>query len=60
MKVAYKVLGVLGFICLLSCQSDENYKASQSQLINNFNQAWNTGELDLLNKTVHPEYFKLE
>ena len=44
----------------MACQPSEDFRVAQSQLINTFNQAWNTGELDLLEETVHPEYFKLE
>ncbi len=55
-----RVVGIvcLGFLC--ACQQSEGYKTTQSDLINTFNKAWNTGDLNLLDETVHPEYFKLE
>lgn len=35
---------------------DHNYKST----VHTFNEAWNTGNYDLLDKVVHPEYLKLE
>jgi len=35
---------------------DHNYKAT----VHTFNEAWNTGNYDLLDEVVHPEYLKLE
>ena len=35
---------------------DQNYKST----VHTFNEAWNTGNYDLLDKVVHPEYLKLE
>jgi predicted ester cyclase len=31
-----------------------------SKTVHTFNEAWNTGNYDLLDETVHPEYFKQE
>lgn len=35
---------------------DYNYKST----VHTFNEAWNTGNYDLLDKVVHPEYLKME
>jgi ketosteroid isomerase-like protein len=35
---------------------DYNYKST----VHTFNEAWNTGNYDLLDEVVHPEYLKLE
>ena len=35
---------------------DHPYKST----VHTFNEAWNTGEVDLLDKVVHPDYLKLE
>jgi predicted ester cyclase len=36
--------------------SSNEYK----KVVHTFNEAWNTGEYNLLDKVVHPEYFKQE
>jgi predicted ester cyclase len=36
--------------------SNVDYK----KIVHTFNEAWNTGNYDLLDKVVHPEYIKLE
>ena len=35
---------------------DHNYKST----VHTFNEAWNTGKVNLLDEVVHPEYLKLE
>ncbi len=60
MKEVFKKIGIISFVFLLACQPNEDFRNTQSELINKFNRAWNTGELELLDETVHPEYFKLE
>lgn len=35
---------------------ESNYKST----VHTFNEAWNTGKFDLLDKVVHPDYLKLE
>ncbi|MBL7113733.1 MAG: ester cyclase [Bacteroidales bacterium] len=40
----------------ISQVGDHNYQST----VHTFNEAWNTGEVDLLDEVVHPEYLKLE
>ena len=48
---------VLAFMSIMCAQdSNVDYKT----VVHTFNKAWNTGEYDLLDKTVHPKYFKQE
>ena len=48
---------VLAFISIMCAQeSNVDYKT----VVHTFNEAWNTQNYELLNKTVHPEYFKQE
>jgi predicted SnoaL-like aldol condensation-catalyzing enzyme len=35
-------------------------KVDYKIVVHTFNEAWNTGEYDLLDKVVHPKYFKQE
>ena len=46
------------FAVQISCSQvvDHNYKTT----VHTFNEAWNTGKVDLLDEVVHPEYLKLE
>ena len=60
MKRIYSNIGVVGLIVLMACKPSEDFRVSQSEVVNTFNEAWNTGNLDLLDQTVHPNYFKLE
>ena len=49
------------FLVTASCSGPlENPAGEQSIVINTFNQAWNTGELGLLDQTVHETYLKQE
>jgi predicted ester cyclase len=41
---------------MCSQESNVDYKT----VVHTFNQAWNTGEYELLHQTVHPEYYKKE
>ena len=42
--------------CTVSQDSDPNYKKT----VHTFNEAWNTGNYDLLDKVVYPKYVKQE
>lgn len=46
---------LLGFSCN-SEKQEQNYKST----VHTFNEAWNTGNYDLLDKAVHPSYTKIE
>ena len=48
------VLATVSLMCVQ--ESNVDYK----KVVHTFNKAWNTGEYDLLDKVVHPKYFKQE
>jgi predicted ester cyclase len=48
------LLAMVSFMC--AQESNVDYKT----VVHTFNEAWNTQNYDLLDKTVHPEYFKQE
>ena len=48
------VLAVISLMC--GKKSNLDYKT----VVHTFNEAWNTGNYDLLDETVHPDYFKQE
>lgn len=58
LKRSILVLFLLTFLVRpnYSQEADQNYKST----VHTFNEAWNTGNYDLLDKVVHPEYLKLE
>ena len=61
MKMLKRSIILLFLFTFLVCSGysqevDHNYKST----VHTFNEAWNTGNYDLLNKVVHPEYLKLE
>jgi len=61
MKSISRYILPLVLVCLLchSCQlqkEEQNYKST----VHTFNEAWNTGNYDLLDEVVHPAYTKLE
>jgi predicted ester cyclase len=58
--IRQKCILVIPFIALISfmCSADSN--VDYKSVVHTFNEAWNTQNYDLLNKTVHPEYFKQE
>ena len=48
------VISMLNLVC--APDAENNYKST----VHTFNEAWNTGNYDLLDQTVHPDYFKKE
>jgi ketosteroid isomerase-like protein len=61
MKILNRSIIILLLFTLLvhpnySQEVDYNYKST----VQTFNEAWNTGNYDLLDEVVHPEYLKLE
>ena len=58
--IRQKCILVIPFIALISfmCSADSN--VDYKTVVHTFNEAWNTQNYELLNKTVHPEYFKQE
>ena len=61
MNMLKRPILILFLLTFLVCPSysqgaDHNYKST----VHTFNEAWNTGNYDLLDKVVHPEYLKLE
>ena len=58
MKKSILILFIFTFLVRSSYSQgdDYNYKLT----VYTFNEAWNTGNYDLLDKVVHPEYLKLE
>jgi len=58
LKVQHLVFSVVIFMigCSVVNNGNDNYK----EVVHTFNEAWNTGNYDLLDKVVHPKYFKKE
>jgi ketosteroid isomerase-like protein len=48
------------FIFMIGCTNTQYSNHKYKNIVHTFNEAWNTGELDLLDKTVHPDYLKQE
>ena len=48
------IISILSLVCATNAEND--YKKT----VHTFNEAWNTGNYELLDQTVHPEYFKKE
>ncbi len=48
------------FIFIVGCTETQYSKHDYKNTVHTFNEAWNTGNLDLLDKTVHPDYLKQE
>ncbi len=51
---------IIIFILVIGCTNTQYSNQNYKNIVHTFNEAWNTGELDLLDKTVHPEYLKQE
>jgi hypothetical protein len=45
---------------VLNLYCEQETKVDYKTVVHIFNKAWNTGEYDLLDQVVHPEYFKQE
>ena len=48
------------FICMVSLNCAQDLKSDLKKTVHTFNEAWNTGNYDLLDHVVHPKYFKQE
>ena len=48
------------FFVLINIVCTQESEVDYKTVVHTFNKAWNTGEYDLLDKTVHPNYFKQE
>jgi predicted ester cyclase len=48
------------FLAFVSLMCAQESKVDYKIVVHTFNEAWNTGEYDLLDKVVHPKYFKQE
>jgi hypothetical protein len=48
------------FISLVSLVFAQDPQSDYKKIVHTFNEAWNTGNYDLLDKAVHPKYFKQE
>ncbi|MCD6116726.1 ester cyclase [bacterium] len=64
LKISYLVKRVVLPFVLILCISCSNFTQDSSvdyqKVVNTFNEAWNTGNYDLLDKVVHPDYLKQE
>ena len=58
--IRQKWILVLPFIALINIACSTESSVDYKTVVHTFNQAWNTGEYDLLHQTVHPEYYKQE
>jgi ketosteroid isomerase-like protein len=45
---------------MVNLMCTQETKVDYKTVLHTFNKAWNTGEYDLLDQVVHPEYFKQE
>ena len=61
MKSLSRYILPLVLICLfgISCNSEKQEQNYEST-VHTFNEAWNTGNYDLLDEVVHPSYTKME
>jgi ketosteroid isomerase-like protein len=58
--IRQKWILLMPFIAFISFMCSTGSNVEYKTVVHTFNQAWNTGEYDLLKQTVHPEYFKQE
>jgi predicted ester cyclase len=58
--VKYVFLPFIFFILMVGCTVTQYSKHDYKNIVHTFNEAWNTGNLELLDKTVHPDYLKQE
>ena len=55
-KITFYSICLLFSMMNLMCTQEPG--VDYSKIVHTFNEAWNTGNYDLLDETVHPEYFK--
>lgn len=58
--IKYVFPSFIFFIFMVGCTVTQYSKDDYKNIVHTFNEAWNTGNLDLLDKTVHPDYLKQE
>jgi len=58
LRVLFSLLII--FLVLSNSIEAQSSEVDYSKVVHTFNEAWNTGNYDLLDLTVHPEYFKKE
>lgn len=58
--IKYVFPSFIFFIFMVGCTVTQYSKHDYKNIVHTFNEAWNTGELDLLDKTVHQDYLKQE
>lgn len=58
--IKYVFPSFIFFIFMVGGTVTQYSKHDYKNIVHTFNEAWNTGELDLLDKTVHQDYLKQE
>ncbi len=56
----YNYLAITIFIFMIGCTNTQYSNPNYKNIVHTFNEAWNTGELNLLDETVHQDYLKQE
>ena len=61
-KLSFRHLVILFYfiICMVGCTVNQDSHYNYEQTVHTFNEAWNTGNYNLLDKSVHPDYLKIE
>jgi predicted ester cyclase len=54
------IFSIIILICISGLNCAQESKFDYKTVVHTFNNAWNTGEYELLNASVHPKYFKQE
>ena len=59
-KLSFRHLVILFYfiICMVGCTVNQDSHYNYEQTVHTFNEAWNTGNYNLLDKSVHPDYLE--